>query len=252
MNSTKCRLCGGETQESFRRNLMQKMEAQYFSCPNCGYFQTETPFWLNEAYAIPINESDTGLIERNLIFAGFLSVFFRSHRSSRFLDFAGGYGILVRLMRNRGFQFFWSDAHCRNIFAKGFEWVPEDLGSNGKVAYVTAFEVLEHAVDPKQMVGEMLALGAEGMVFSTQLFRGNQPDSDWWYLGLEHGQHIGFFNRRSLEFLARHFDLKLVSFRGLHFFSKKGAPLIWFFFSILAAHVFMPRVLGVLFGRAPR
>ena len=31
-----------------------------------GYVQTEDPTWLDEAYASPINPSDTGIMDRNL------------------------------------------------------------------------------------------------------------------------------------------------------------------------------------------
>ena len=46
--------------------------------------------------------------------------------------------------------------------------------------------------------------------------------SEWWYYGLEHGQHIGFYRLRTLNYLANKFDLYLIS-DGIsrHFFSKK-------------------------------
>ena len=34
-------------------------------CPKCGYVQTETPYWLEQAYVHAINRSDTGLLRRN-------------------------------------------------------------------------------------------------------------------------------------------------------------------------------------------
>ena len=41
------------------------MEVDYFECPNCGYVQTETPYWLGRAYAEAINDNDTGILVRN-------------------------------------------------------------------------------------------------------------------------------------------------------------------------------------------
>mgnify|MGYP002839845252 CR=1 FL=1 len=32
--------------------------------------------------------------------------------------------------------------------------------------------------------------------------------SDWWYYGLDHGQHIGFYRVKTLEYLAKEFNLK--------------------------------------------
>ena len=47
------------------------------------------------------------------------TVFFKSNGS--IVDYGGGYGLLVRLMRNSGFDFYRYDPYCANFFAKGFE-----------------------------------------------------------------------------------------------------------------------------------
>jgi hypothetical protein len=39
-------------------------------------------------------------------------------KNGTFVDIGGGYGLLTRLMRDRGFDFYWKDPHCENIFAK--------------------------------------------------------------------------------------------------------------------------------------
>ncbi len=38
-----------------------------------------------------------------------------------FLDYAGGYGVFTRLMRDIGFDFYWHDPYTQNLFANGFE-----------------------------------------------------------------------------------------------------------------------------------
>jgi hypothetical protein len=54
-----------------------------------------------------------------------------------------------------------------------------------------------------------------------QLFR-----EDWWYYGLEHGQHIAFYTGKSLEVLAKQFGYEFaIDGAHLHVFSRKpGSP----------------------------
>jgi len=37
-----------------------------------------------------------------------------------FLDYAAGYGLFVRLMRDAGYNFRWSDLYCQNLFVRGW------------------------------------------------------------------------------------------------------------------------------------
>src|SRR6185295_6679379 len=111
-------------------------EVNYFDCAHCGYVQTEAPYWLARAYADPIDEMDTGIMWRNnLNVARVLHTLAALRRlSGRVLDHAGGYGILVRLLRDAGVEAHWDDKYCRNVLSRGFEadGQPYDL--------VTAFE----------------------------------------------------------------------------------------------------------------
>jgi hypothetical protein len=47
------------------------------------------------------------------------------------------------------------------------------------------------------------------------------PD-EWWYYGLEHGQHISFYTKKTLEYIAAKYDLNFYSNnRDIHFLTKK-------------------------------
>ena len=46
-----------------------KYQIDYFFCKNCGFLQTEKPYWLEEAYKDSINDSDTGYLQRNVLFS---------------------------------------------------------------------------------------------------------------------------------------------------------------------------------------
>jgi hypothetical protein len=41
--------------------------------------------------------------------------------NNRFIDYGGGYGLFVRLMRDAGFDYYWFDKFCDNVLSKGFE-----------------------------------------------------------------------------------------------------------------------------------
>ncbi len=38
------------------------------------------------------------------------------------MDFGAGHGVFVRMMRDKGFDFFWNDIYCKNLYAKDFEY----------------------------------------------------------------------------------------------------------------------------------
>ena len=65
MISTTCRVCNKTVETIFSTVLLQKHPAQFFKCSQCGYVQTEEPYWLEEAYKASINDSDTGIMMRS-------------------------------------------------------------------------------------------------------------------------------------------------------------------------------------------
>jgi hypothetical protein len=196
-----CRLCGGETVPLFQKTLLGRRRAGYFQCRACGLTQTEEPVWLEEAYASPIAAADTGILARNLgarkVTASFLHLM--GVRDEPGLDYAGGYGLFVRLMRDAGFSFYWSDPHTENLFARGFEWSPE----RGRPRVVTAFEVMEHWVRPLAEFRALAALGPEWIITSTELHSGARPSPGWHYLLPETGQHVAFYRADTLARLGR-------------------------------------------------
>jgi hypothetical protein len=166
-------------------------------CRGCGYVQTEAPYWLARAYAESINDSDTGILQRNsrnacIVLATLISL---GQLRGRVVDFAGGYGILTRLLRDIGVDAYWSDQYSANLLARGFE----DSGQSASL--ITAFEVFEHFLDPGTELDKMFST-APNVLLSTEIIAEPAP-AEWWYYGREHGQHIGFFRIRTLELLAR-------------------------------------------------
>lgn len=195
---TVCRACSGES--SFvMGGVLISHAIKYYECSRCGYVQTEDPFWLEEAYSSAINDSDTGIIARNKANTYLVlgTLFALGCLRGQVADFAGGYGLLVRMLRDAGVNALWSDRYCDNLFAKGFEYV------GGPVDLVTSFEAFEHFVNPAEELDKMLSFGGS-ILLSTEIIPSPTPaQDDWWYYGKEHGQHIGFFRVDTLTDLAR-------------------------------------------------
>ena len=217
-----CAICDASMEKVFSAMLLRKHEVTYHRCAKCGLLQTEEPYWLDDAYADPIAASDTGLIQRNFSVAARLSalLYFCLEPQGAYLDVAGGYGMLVRLMRDIGFDFYWSDKHCENILARGFEAARAERGFSA----LTAFEVLEHVEDPLGFVsGQMKAHGVHTLIFSTQTYADELPPDDWWYYAFETGQHISFYQARTLAALAGRLGLHFLSANGMHVLTDRPA-----------------------------
>jgi hypothetical protein len=201
-----CHICKAATSYIFTAKVRSKHDVKYYQCPNCGYVQVETPYWLDEAYASPINLTDTGIIFRNLMQREQISLMLYSlfPGDSQFLDYSGGYGIFTRLMRDVGFDYYWNDPYTQNLVARGFEAV-----DGQKYAAATAFEVFEHLTDPHMELQKILEW-SDTVIFSTSLVSVPAPASaDWWYYGLEHGQHVSLYTAKALELLGKQYGLEL-------------------------------------------
>lgn len=201
---------------------MRKHEVQYFRCTKCNFIQTEEPYWLNEAYESAISWLDVGLILRNLHLAPLAETIIRKwfNKVGYFLDYGGGYGMFVRLMRDRGFNFYRQDAYCINLFAKYFDI--SDFAEPEKFELITAFEVFEHLPDPINELERMLKYG-DAILFSTEVQPFENVNSDnWWYFMMDAGQHVSLYSRKSLQALADHFGLFYnYNESNLHLFSRR-------------------------------
>lgn len=218
---TLCRVCESTLEPFDEGMILGRIRAQYYRCPACGLVALPSPTWLDEAYDDAISHGDIGLLRRCRIMANISTAVIRAERIGKgtFLDWAGGYGALTRMMRDRGLDFRHHDDFAKNIFAQGFE----DPG-NIRYDLITAFEVVEHLEDPYASLAP-LAERTDRLLFSTLLLPSPTPKvEDWWYYAGFTGQHITFHTPRSLTILADRLDFRLTSSgSNLHLFHR-GSP----------------------------
>jgi hypothetical protein len=177
-------------------------------------------------------------MQRNLanceITSAVLNLFFPKVSSA--VDFGAGHGVLVRLMRDRGFDFVWSDPHATNDYARGFE-----LQKGATFEFLTAFEVLEHLADPVSYLEQMMNL-SENVLVSTCLVPEPAPGlGHWWYYLPTSGQHISFYTGETLRVLAARFERYLMSAGPYHLFTKEPRSRILY---RLANHLRIARIVN--------
>ncbi len=212
--SVECLLCSKPSVIRESVLVLSKHKGQLFECDQCGLVFLDKPTWLKEAYSQAISRLDTGIVYRNLQVASLLSVLIPrclENSTGPYLDFSGGHGLLVRLMRDCHFDFYWTDAFADNLFAQGFESLPKH-----HYELATAIEAFEHFPDPFQKFTHLFSLSKN--IFLTTTLMPDQCLSwnDWPYYQPNTGQHITFYRKRTLDWVAEKFQKKITSHRDLH------------------------------------
>jgi len=221
----RCLVCDAPTRHFGRHLILGRYDAEYRLCTRCGYIFVPEPHWLPEAYGTAITALDTGIVARNLWLADAACVLLAHplRHVSRIVDYGGGTGLFVRLMRDRGHDVHWHDAYSPNLLALGFE-------ANLEEAFdlATAFELVEHLPDPVDGFTKLASL-ASHVLLSTDLIPDPAPSLDAWpYFAPEAGQHIGFFTVDALEVIAERLGLQLsTNARNLHVLAPKRLHPRW-------------------------
>ncbi len=216
-----CKVCDSKMNLIFEKKVLQKYNSGYYRCTQCDFVQTDNPIWLEEAYQSAITALDIGLLSRNVKLVKEIKNIIDNYfpKSKIYLDYAGGYGVFARLMRDAGYNFYRQDDYCANIFTPYFDITDTSIK---KFDIVTSFEVLEHFNDPINEIEKVLSY-ADTAIFSTEIGPlSNTEFENWWYLTVETGQHIAFYSQKSMQLIADKFNKNYYCRGGnIHIFTNQ-------------------------------
>jgi len=205
----KCKICNSDTKKIFTKKILKKYDVNYHQCGHCKFLFTDEPYWLNEAYASAFTSTDTGLLARVLqygkIVEGIIVRYY--NKDSIYLDFGGGNGLFTRYMRDLGMNFYRYDKYAENIYSTYFDFklISEE---KRKFELITSMEVMEHLENPMETFDELFSM-TDNLFFTTFLQPKKEELSNWWYISNIHGQHIAFYHKETLKYIANYFNKKL-------------------------------------------
>ncbi|OQA31808.1 MAG: hypothetical protein BWY55_00251 [archaeon ADurb.Bin336] len=198
-----CKLCNSKARIAFKHKILKKYNGVFYKCDNCGFLFANNIPWYKEAYENSITNENTGLEKRNRTFSEITPIIIKSefNNSKNFLDYAGGYGLFSKFMKDKGFKFYWIDRYTQNLYAKDLIW-----DKKSKIDFLTCFECLEHFKDPKKELKKIFSI-SKNVLFSTTLLPQSIPTKEWDYYGFNHGQHIAFYEEKTMKKIAEQFKL---------------------------------------------
>jgi len=186
---------------------------RYFLCAGCGFcFAPEFRAWSDRQFKERIYNDDYVLVDPEYVtlrpgkIAGMVDEIFASVRSRvTHLDFGGGNGLTSRLLCDKGWR-----SSSYDHFVDG----PDRLAQLSTYDLVTAFEVFEHVVDPRQLMASLSGLTHPQslILFSTLLSDGHIARGkglEWWYLAPRNG-HVSLYSRGSLGRLSAAHGFRLL------------------------------------------
>lgn len=199
-----CRLCGADARPAFVRTAEDGDDVRYYECTGCESLQTQSPDWIEALYATSDGASnlglDTGAVQRCVMGRVAIAFLWRLGgftRSDRLLDWGGGPGLLVRLLRDIGIDAHLYDKYSPNHYAVGF------TRDSNPYRFVTAFEVFEHFANPATDLEVVFALDPRFLLISTAPYR--RQGSEWFYLGPAKGEHVFFYSPQALRWIGAKF-----------------------------------------------
>ncbi len=204
----KCVFCRSpKLNEKFSRLILNKYETKYHECQQCGSLQISEVYWLEEAYGDLPFDLDTWVAQRclrNVFFVKALRASGMLPEKGKVLDFGAGSGLLVRFLRDEGFDAFGYDKYSETPFCKNFSFKNVVSIADKKFDLIIALEVTEHLLQPQETLKQLASLlSKKGIIFlSTTCYEKNIHDENWDYLISQGGQHINFASKKGLRILA--------------------------------------------------
>ena len=210
-----CRLCGGDSWWVFSKQLLGKYTVGFYRCDTCQSLQSEEPYWLAESYTEKSLIPDIRVLQRVMamrMLVYYLSKALRVSDADSILDWGGGNGLLVRLLRDLGLDAYRFDTYVNNLYALGY-----DRTEGRYYRLITAFQVLEHFSAPAQDLDQIFKLEPEYLLISTGLY--NNQNQDWEYLNA-YGRHIFCYSNKARELIAHKYGYFKIGIGDITLYSK--------------------------------
>lgn len=199
----------------------------YYRCPSCGFmFTTFMDQWSGDQFATFVYNKDYPIIDgsyngyragglANMLYLGFHDQL----GELDFLDYGGGVGIQSVLLRAFG-------ARRSETFDP---FAAKAIRPEGPFHVVTALEVLEHSINPRQTVADWVSFTGESslILFTTEI----QPQdiheqkTQWWYVAPRVG-HVSIQTNESLRLLFAEHGFQLYHPRSYLHIAFRNYP-IW-------------------------
>ena len=180
---------------------MERYDVDFLKCGRCGSLQTEPPYWLEESYAEGLPGEDLDMVsrcQRAQVTVFFLTRLLGLKAPVRVLDYGGGNGLLVRMLRDIGIHATLKDKYIDNEYAAGFEHEEQ-----GGCDLVTIFEVFEHLPFPAEDLRDVFAHDPQFVYGTTSIYRGQGVE--WPYLCPRSGGHVFFYTAEGMRLLGEKF-----------------------------------------------
>lgn len=212
-----CRLCSSASEYIFSKEILSKYTVRYFECFGCKSLQSEYPYWLAESYAPHSLVPDFSTLRRvvhtqKIIF--WISKIFKFEDNHKLLDWGGGNGLLVRLLRDVDIDSYLLDEYVKNLYAISFEHLPSN-----NYRMITAIQVWEHFSDPAEEMVKMFSMNPDFVLVSTGLYNSQGPD--WQYLNA-YGRHVFCYSLEGRKKIAEKFGYTCIGQGDLTLFCRSA------------------------------
>lgn len=231
--------CGPkETYIKERSNIL----VQYWECKNCGFIHTyyfekyTSKDWLDKIYNQDYyTKVDPDYLDKRpkLNARLILSILKVIGYKNSGLDYGGGSGQTGKLIRLNGYGYDWYDPYGKSELNK------DNLG---KYEFCSCMEVIEHIINPSEWIEKIIELCSKDrliILIGTEVRPKNIKKGnllDWWYVAPRNG-HISLYTKKSLEILAKNFEMKYISINKSTHIIFKGYSVIKIFIVFIAAKI---------------
>ncbi|WP_321778539.1 class I SAM-dependent methyltransferase [Sulfurimonas sp.] len=199
----KCKLCNCDTTIICDVNTNK----DYYRCLECDYIFVDEKYYLDAQSQKKHYDNH----DNNLESLGYVEMFEKlieefitpdAKDINTALDFGCGEGAVLPILLERN-----------NIKCDRYDlfYFPEKVYKNKKYDLICSTEVLEHLANPLDIIKELLLhLNKNGYLLFMTYFHPSDDEKflKWFYI--KDITHIGFFSKKTFEFIAAEFNLKMV------------------------------------------